>query len=188
MKRNTYETNVVHANYSDDGELQSVIKAFKKKPDLTGHFLVPKWLLVLGVLMATSILITLMASIFVVVLAPRPGLINESCAQRSCLKDLNLKCINKTCQCSAGYFYTNKCILTKNYMESCHLISDCKANSNLSCLNGNCNCKNSQYWNGKTCSNRVSYGKTCSYDDQCLANLNLICNTTKGTCDCKDDR
>ena len=122
MKWNTYETNVVHANYSDDGELQSVIKAFKKKPDLTGHFLVPKWLLVLGVLMATSILITLMASIFVVVLAPRPGLINESCAQRSCLKDLNLKCINKTCQCSAGYFYTNKCILTKNYMESCHLI------------------------------------------------------------------
>jgi hypothetical protein len=149
---------------------------------------IPRWGVVLGVLVGIVIATILISAIAIVYFAPRPGLYQESCEKRSCLKELNLKCLDGLCQCADDYYYEYKCNLKKTYMEKCQSISNCKNNTNLVCRDGVCKCYNYQYWNGKLCSNSSSYNQKCTNSSQCDADSILYCDSKQAKCLCETTR
>ena len=183
------EPTVVHQSVGENGKLNSALR-YVFPVDKTNGVLIPKWLLVTASLIATSVLITLVAAIVVVVLAPRNALYLENCAGRSCIPNFGLKCINKTCQCTTGYIYINKCTSKINYMEKCLSLNNCMDSANLVCLNGVCMCNSTAYWNNKksTCINKGNISAACSSNDQCLGNLMITCNIQQGICGCDSTR
>ena len=131
-------------------------------------------------------MLLLIAALAGVYFAPRKALFQESCAIRSCLNSLNLKCINNTCTCLGGYIYTNKCILKSKYLEKCHSTTYCEDNKNMICLDGVCKCADSNYWTGSTCSMKSTYTQGCSSDNQCLTSQMLFCDAKTKTCLCNN--
>ncbi len=174
--------------YDKSGEIQSAIKFTVPKEVTTGFYFIPKWAIGLVGIFSVFVLTVLFAAIFVVYNAPRPGLYQESCAGRSCIKNFGLVCANSTCQCPNGYLYIYNCTLKKAYAEKCNGNNYCHDNKNLLCLNGVCSCNSTQYWNNISCSNLVSYGKSCKIDSQCDNNLKLVCDTIHGICACSSAR
>ena len=170
------------------GRLQSVIKYKIPQEETEGFYFIPKWAIFLGGLFYVFVLTMLLAAIFVVYNAPRPGLYQESCVGRSCIKNFGLVCLNSTCSCPSGYLYIDKCIFKKTYEEQCNGNTYCQDKKNLVCLNGVCSCNSSQYWNNNTCSNFLSYGKSCKKDSQCDSSLKFICDTMHGSCACPSSR
>jgi hypothetical protein len=165
------------------GEHRFIIKQ-SDDDDEKSKCLVPIWAVILGISCCIFILILLSASLSVVYFAPRPGLYQESCSTRSCVKGLSLKCIDGTCSCDTGYIYIGKCTLKKEYMEKCHLTSYCKDSTNMTCLDGVCKCDNLSYWNNKKCVSKVSNGRTCSSEAQCLTDSLLYCDLKSKRCIC----
>jgi hypothetical protein len=99
----------VHENYDSIGRLFSRIDvADKTKESTKNRLLVPKHWCYLSILGLVAISIILAASL-ILNFWKRPALHNESCERRSCLKELNMKCINNTCVCTADQYYSNKC-------------------------------------------------------------------------------
>ena len=175
-------------NHERSGKLKSVIKYTVPKEETTGFYFIPKWALGLVGLFYVFVLIVLFASIFVVYNAPRPGLYQESCTGRSCIKNLGLVCANSTCECPNGYVYIYNCTLKKAYAEKCNGNYYCQDNKNSFCLNGACSCNSTQYWDNKSCSSFLSYGKSCKIDSQCDNSLKLVCDTMYGMCACSSAR
>ena len=126
----------------------------------------------------------LIAALVAVYFAPRAGLYQESCATRSCLKILNLKCINGTCLCDSDYVYIDKCVLKKNYFEKCHLTSACRDNKNMVCLNGVCSCDEKSYWTGTLCFPKSTYQQASTNNNQCLSSQYLYSDTKLKKCIC----
>jgi hypothetical protein len=174
---------IIYENYRVDGDLKSAVILIDKDVDKS-KCLIPKWALVLCIIGCCFILAVLIAALAAVYFAQRPGLYKESCLMRSCVGNLSLKCINNTCLCNTGYIYIDKCTLKKDYMEKCHLTSYCKDNTSMICMDGVCKCSDLKYWNGKACTNKQSYGKTCTSEDQCLTQSILYCDTKTGKCTC----
>ena len=173
---------VILENYKEDGELKSVLQY---KDDSKKRFiLIPKWVVVLACAIAIFLFFTLIVSLIVVSSAKPPATFQQSCEGRSCMKNLNLKCLNNTCQCDTGYFYISKCVLKKSFMEQCKNTSQCKDNANLVCNDGVCKCKAFAYWDGKQCINKTSYGQPCTNNSQCLTNNAIICDKNTSTCSC----
>ena len=118
---------VFFKSYAANGELKSIIQ-YKNLDKENKKCLIPRWVLVLSISWCLFISLILIAALAAVYFAQRPALYKESCVSRSCVKDLNLKCINKTCLCETGYIYIDKCTLKKSYLEQCHLTEICKDN------------------------------------------------------------
>jgi hypothetical protein len=175
-------------NYGPNGVLKSVTQVVEPSKIKPGIVNVPVWGVVLAIPFFLLIITILIVSLQIVYFAPRPGFYLESCEKRSCLKDLNLKCINNICQCTSEYYYTNKCNQKKNYMEKCHLSSYCKNNTGLTCLDGACKCSQTKYWKEKSCVDKSSLSQSCTSDSQCLDQSMLYCNTTKSKCACASNR
>ena len=177
-----------YESYDSNGQLQSVIKYTIPNEETSGYFFIPKWLIALAVLFYVFVLTCLFAAIFVVYLAPRPGLYQESCAGRSCVKNFNLVCLNNTCTCPNGYVYIDKCTLKKTYSEQCNSNNYCQVKKNLVCLNGVCSCNSKQYWTGNTCPNLGYYASSCNSNSNCDDSIKLVCDTTRGKCGCLSTR
>ena len=187
MRSNQIEPSEVFKTFDENGNLQSVIQYKFPKKEING-FQVPKWTLVTGSLMVLSILITLIAAIVVVVLAPRNALHNENCKARSCIGNLGLKCINNTCECPPEYVYIDKCRLRQNYLENCASPNSCKEGKNLTCIDGVCKCNSKSYWDGKVCLKTGTYNSKCSDSIQCFTNSILYCDKSLGKCACDTAR
>jgi hypothetical protein len=188
MTNKIHDSFKFYESYDINGQVQSVIKYTIPKEETAGYFFIPKWAIGLGALFYIFVLTCLFAAIFVVYNAPRPGLYQESCAGRSCVKNFGLVCVNSTCTCPIGYLYIDKCTVKKTYREQCNNNNYCKDNTNLVCLNGICDCSSKQYWNNKSCSNLGSFAASCKFDSQCDDNLKLICDTTYYACGCSNTR
>ena len=187
---NKFNENLItfYEKYDDSGILQSVIKYKIQEEEKEGYYFIPKWAIVLAGVFYVFVFIMLLTAIFVVYMAPRPGLYQESCLGRSCIKNFGLVCLNSKCSCSTGYLYIDKCVFKKTYAEQCNGNNYCQDNTSLVCLNGACSCNSSQYWNNEACTNFVSYGKSCKTDSQCDPSLKLICDTIHGSCACQSSR
>jgi hypothetical protein len=151
-------------------EIQSTLEYEPQaKRDLQdGICLLPKWMLVLGILFLFSITIIFLAALITVMGAKNAAVYGESCSDRSCTKNLNLKCIDKICNCSSNEYYSNKCLPKKTYLKKCNEgMSMCLDNISLICTDGTCKCLNTQYWNGSKCVSRLNYKEKCN-GDTCL--------------------
>ena len=128
----------------------------------------------------------LLAALFAVYLVPiRDAFHEESCTKRQCRKDLNLKCINKTCLCEPGYIYIDKCVLKKGYMEQCLTLTKyCQDNKNLVCRDGVCECNETSFWNGSKCFSQSTIQQNCGKSEECLTFKELICDTASNKCVC----
>lgn len=143
---------------------------------------------VIGSLSLLAIAIILIAAL-VLNFWKRPALYNESCFRRSCLSELNMKCINNTCVCTSDQYYCGKCINKKAYMENCESsIFNCKSNVNLTCRDGYCKCLSSQYWDGLKCEAKRLYSQNCINDVQCLTDQMIYCDPINLKCSCSTNR
>ena len=115
------------------------------------------------------------------------GNYNESCASRSCNKDLNMKCIDMICTCNSDQYFTNKCLSKKSYLERCNVNRECKENAGLGCYDAYCKCDNYHYWDGTKCVSRKIYKIFCK-GDQCLSINMLYCDSSYGQCLCDKTR
>ena len=170
-------------NYRENGELKSVLQYIDRTEETKNSKKCPFWLLTMFGYLFVALLIILAAS-FYVRFAPRPAFYNESCATRSCLKGLNMKCINGTCVCQSNQYYLKGCFTKLNYSQKCIRNSYCSNLLYLVCLDGVCKCNSSSYWNGSTCLAQIEYGKSCSLSNQCLAGKEMICDSTLKVCTC----
>lgn len=179
-------------------ETNRIERTFEYKPEPTntqrevmdmskGYCWCHKWCMVMGVLFLIASLFVFIVSITVVSIAPRPALYGQDCNHRSCLKSLNAKCINGTCQCQANQYFEISCLNKRYYTEQCHADYVCYDKTNMTCLNGVCTCTIYQYWDGEKCSARRNYSQPCR-GQQCLTNLMLYCSPNYLTCICPNDR
>jgi hypothetical protein len=180
---NIPEPKIFMLNYRENGELKSVLQ-YNDRFEVTKHRKnCPCWLLTMFGYILFSILIILAAALYAS-FAPRSAFYSENCTTRSCLKGLNLTCINGTCLCKSNQYYLKGCFSKLNYLQKCHGNSYCTNLKNLVCLDGVCKCNSSSYWNGTTCLVQIEYGKSCSFSNQCLVGKEMICDTTLKVCSC----
>ena len=153
---------VIHyKRYDKNNKLKSIIQ-YIEKDEKHDKCLVPKWLIGLSAIGTIFISILLAASL-ILFFSPRHSLYKESCEKKTCVKDLELKCINKTCLCETGYIYIDKCTLKKNYQEKCHISAICKDNTKMICLDGVCKCDSESYWNDYMCQIKSTYNQNTVY-------------------------
>ena len=125
-KESEKSANLVGEFYKNNGNLSSKIEFYKPNRKLGPCWVtVPKWIVIAAV-MAAMIIAALFITAIVVYLFPRPGLLDESCAGRSCLSSTGLKCVNNTCQCLTNQYYATKCIDKKTNGERCSSSTPCK--------------------------------------------------------------
>lgn len=132
---------------------------------------------------------------------------NGSCSSTfECDYRVQLQCLNNLCLCPTGKNYdatwtagspNGLCKPAGSYLDNCSNVAPCSASQNLYCelsyygganLTGACLCNSSwSYWDGITCSTKLSIGGHCSNNTQCIASQNLFCSNYSqsiGTCDC----
>jgi hypothetical protein len=187
MSRYKCSPKTVHENYDYFGRIVSRIDVIDKTKESTKNkSLVTKHWCYLSILGLIAISIILAASL-ILNFWKRPALYNESCVRRSCLTELNMKCINKTCVCTADQYYSNKCEDKKSYMNNCESSSThCK--SNLKCRDGYCKCTSDQYWNETKCFAKRKYSESCTTTEQCDANQMVYCDPINLICSCPSNR
>lgn len=178
---------LVQKNYKEDGDLRSILQYIDAK--IRGDCFLPKWVLITASLISAFILLGLIAAVVVVSFAKPAAVYQQNCQGRSCMKGLNLKCVNNTCVCDTGYIFINNCSLKKNHSEQCHATEYCKDNVNLVCLDGVCKCAAHQYWNGSSCvvvstDSALMYGQSCINDKHCITDAGLYCDKKRGICTC----
>jgi hypothetical protein len=117
---------------------------------------------------------------------------NQSCSADYKCQTLTqaTTCISGVCNClSTEYFkITNsKCESLLLINETCNQSDACNSGKGLSCVATICQCNSTQFWksNSSGCINYYSYNQgTCSSDNQCKANTNLICRISGASCQC----
>jgi hypothetical protein len=87
---------------------------------------IPTWKVVLILLTFLLLATLLIAALVIVTNAKRPANYQESCDKRSCNKDLDMVCIDGTCQCTADQYFTNKCQNKRSNMDFCLNDEQCK--------------------------------------------------------------
>jgi hypothetical protein len=173
---------ICYIKYDKNNNLKSIIQ-YIEKDEKHDKYLLPKWLIGLSAIGSVFIAIFLGASL-ALFFSPRHSLYQESCEGKSCVKDLNLRCINKTCLCETGYIYIDKCTLKKNYQEKCHITTFCKDKTKMLCLDGVCKCDAESYWNGSMCQVKSTNDQYCTKDSQCLTSQLLYCDLIRKRCTC----
>jgi hypothetical protein len=104
MSKSNCSPKTVHENYDYLGRIVSRIDVIDKTKESTKKkSLVAKHWCYLSILGLIAISIILAASL-ILNFWKRPALYNESCERRSCLTELNMKCINTTCMCTADQY------------------------------------------------------------------------------------
>ena len=185
--RNGKTTKLVYENYRNDGRVRSKVTTVEYDPlkdvGKCDKF-VPRWLVIVSLIGFSLVAFIFVTTIVMTLTIPRPSLYSESCDRRSCLNDLNLSCINKTCLCLESQFYSNKCEEKRGHLHHCRSTYQCKENTNMTCRDGLCKCSNIYYWNSRQCVERKAYLDRCSVDDECRIDLMLVCDTSTGTCGC----
>ncbi|CAF0931904.1 unnamed protein product [Brachionus calyciflorus] len=150
---------------------------------------IPRWIVYVSLIIMTFLIAFFILSLLTLgnIIGKSDAMYQQSCSDRPCSKALNLKCINKTCQCESPKYYTKKCVDLSKYGEKCMFTSHCINGQSLSCMGSICSCALNKYWSSDVslCVDRLTYGQSCS-GDQCKINSNLICSSS-GTCDCIDD-
>ncbi|CAF0961820.1 unnamed protein product [Brachionus calyciflorus] len=150
---------------------------------------VPRWTAYFAAIASIFIAAFFVASLVTLgnVVSKPDAMYQQSCSDRPCSKALNLKCINKTCQCESPKYYTKKCVDLSKYGERCMFTSHCITGQSLSCMGSICSCALNKYWSSDVslCVDRLTYGEACN-GDQCKINSNLICGSS-GSCDCVDN-
>ena len=134
-------------------------------------------------------------------------LYNESCSSISqCDYRVNLVCSSNLCLCGAGKNYDptvnsggvmGYCVPAAGYLDNCSNSILCSTSQNLYCdfsyyggasTIGVCLCNTSWlYWDGTTCTSKLSIGGECTNNIQCIAAEGLFCSNytpSVGTCDC----
>ena len=152
------------------------------------YAIVPKWVVGVAGIVFGLIVTIFIATIVVVYNAPRPSLHAETCDRRSCVPELNLKCINNSCTCSENQYFAKKCIDKKNYLEACSSTTPCKNGSSLLCRDGKCKCSNLNYWKDGNCIPKNTFKQSCSSDVECLESKLLYCDTNTRLCTCSSTR
>ncbi|RNA20844.1 prion-like-(Q N-rich) domain-bearing 25 [Brachionus plicatilis] len=148
---------------------------------------VPRWIVYFSI-PVMIFLIALFTGALIAMGSVKPDAIyGQSCADRSCSKALNLKCINRLCQCESPKYYTNKCVDLSKYGEKCVSRDNCDPSQDMICFGSICSCAPTKYWNSESnkCVDRLTYGQTC-YGDQCKIRINLECSSL-GVCLCIDN-
>ena len=189
LKKKFSKPIIIFRSYDRTGELKSIIQYIDGNKEKKSHKrLLPVWCLGLSCYLCSAILIILGATIYVA-LSGRSSLYGENCINKSCLKVLNMKCINGICSCLSTQYYMKGCNTKKAYLNQClPYINTCVDNQNLSCLDGVCKCNSSRYWNGSSCVSSMGYLSSCSVSNQCTKGLQMICDSAKKTCSCSSDR
>ena len=190
-ENNRFEPIVVQENFRENGELKSVLQYVDDNSTKKSKFyLLPFWLLVVSSILLLALLILFISAVTLAA-SKRSGLYKENCIRRSCMKGLNLKCINQTCSCLTNQYYLNGCFNKKNYLEigcmgSASYYIDGK---NLTCIDGACKCNKKSFWNGSSCYLKSLYGGICTTDNQCFfTETRVTCDLTRKKCLCNSDR
>jgi hypothetical protein len=181
---------IIFRSFDKKGELKSIIQYIDRnnEKNIKKKRLVPIWCLCLSSYLCLALLIILAAAIYVA-FSGRSSLYGESCVKRSCIKELNMKCMNNSCSCLSTQYYMKGCNPKKAYLEQClPYVSTCVDNQDLHCLDGVCKCSSSSYWNGSSCTSRVGYLGNCLSSNQCTQGLQMICDSSKKACLCSSDR
>ncbi len=132
---------------------------------------------------------------------------NQPCTSTSqCDYRIQLTCLNNLCLCASGTNYigsinsggvNGSCVLAAGYLDNCSSTILCSSSENLYCdlsyygganTTGICLCNSSwSYWDGITCTSKLSIGGECSTNTNCISSVGLICSNytqSAGTCDC----
>lgn len=118
-------------------------------------------------------------------MSKRPGNYQKSCGDRSCNKDLSLKCIDSICDCTDTQCYLNGCYEKRSIGEICAFEDQCKYH--LSCIGGRCLCNDTHYHMSGKCLLRKTYQDPCQ-GDQCLTKSMLTCDQATSKCVCLPNR
>lgn len=189
------DTNTVQAitykiNYNPDGSLKSILQYIDHTKKNKKFIYILTWVFVLMLLLLLTLFIIIIAGVVIFYGAARPAIYGEECTRRSCVKGLNMKCIDYQCTCLSNQYYSRGCKDKKSYLEQCGGDSlHCEDNRNLTCIDGVCKCNSDvSYWNGQKCIFKKSYKETCQTIQDCLDNLILDCNPQRKQCLCSDKR
>jgi hypothetical protein len=147
--------------------------------------LIPRWFSWCYLLTLLCLFTILIAANAILLNGKSPANYQESCADRSCNKALNMKCIAKVCTCIENQFFLTKCIDKKSFNESCLSNGQCK--KNLKCIKGKCQCDDNNFLYLGRCIPRKSYQEPCQADN-CLTTAMLKCDATTTKCVCPPDR
>lgn len=181
---------IVYEKYRPNGELKSVIQYLDEVSVKQEKFYqLPVWKIALFFMLLLALFIILIASI-VLSTSKRSAFYQENCDGRSCLKVLNLKCLNRTCSCVKNQYYLKGCFNKINYLETGCLKNSnyCADGKNLTCVDGACKCSNTSFWSGTNCYLKSSYGGYCTTNEQCFADSKIICDINRKKCLCNSNR
>jgi hypothetical protein len=176
-------------NYRSNNKIKSIYQYIdNNNNEKNNTCFIPFWLIIMFCYLFIFILIILAASLYVN-FSKRPGLYTESCSERSCMKTLNMKCINKQCLCLSTQYYIKGCVAKKGYLEKCHgNTSYCIDNLNFICIDGLCKCSKSSYWNDTMCVLKSNYNTSCRNDEACFTDSQIVCDSITKKCLCSSDR
>jgi hypothetical protein len=173
-------------NYDRNGTVKSIyqyVDPTKKKDN--GVFLIKDWKIVLALVYLIATIMILLAAVVLAYNLPKASGYNQNCAHGSCVKGLNLSCINSTCQCASNKYYSKGCKDKRIYLQTCNgETSHCQDNKNLICKDGLCKCSETFYWNGSRCLAKGTYKSKCAENTQCLTNTMLKCDNSTNKCFC----
>lgn len=191
MRYNAIEPSPViyQAGFDKIGRIETIHQYVFKKRDKE-KFKIRKIYCFLQILIFTIAVIILLAALFVFYLTPRAGLYLEKCGFRSCLRILNLKCIDGVCKCPVNQYYKIGCEDKREYLQTCigSVNNSCKEATNMICRDGICNCNLYEYWDGMVCTPKVSFGEDCINSNNCLTDRFLFCDLTTFSCACTSNR
>lgn len=148
---------------------------------------VPRWAVYFSISVLIFLIVFFSIALFTMSRIKPDAIFGQSCADRSCSKKLNLRCIDKICQCEPPKFYTNKCNDLSKYGQACISRDNCDPSQDMICLGSICSCAPTKYWNPilNKCVDRLTHGQICT-GDQCKIRVNLICSSAM-TCQCIHD-
>jgi hypothetical protein len=169
-----------------NGVIQTKLRIVRKEKPLINGVKLQRWNLVIYILVISLLSAILGASIHLGFFSKPPASYGENCQGRSCFSNINLKCINNTCQCLKNEYYSDKCIKKGINMETCNRMYQCETEKGLICLNGKCQCNSTHYWKDKLCMAKKSFGENCG-SEKCSDDLMLVCDSN-GICSCSEER
>lgn len=178
---------IIYVKDEKKGELQTRTIIYKKNLAKLMQKLcrMPAWQRVLIGLIFALLIGLLIAAIMIVLKAKRPAMYLESCDKRSCMKELETRCVDGICQCTDDQYFSNKCNEKKSNMEFC--LKDEQCQDYLNCRDGKCQCNDTHYHSVSSCIRRRSYQETCK-NDQCQTTAMLYCDSKTSKCVCESTR
>ena len=175
-KEKIYEGEFVEKN----GLKSKTIVYRRTNPFANRYCSMPLWAVITGILLFALALVILLSTIPILYKSKAPAGYLENCSGRSCMKEIEAKCVSDKCQCTSTQYFSNKCTEKESYGSKCLYGYECK--DYLMCYDGICQCDVNYYHTGTKCVNRKTLGVSCT-GDQCLNTSMLYCDKGKCACD-----